>query len=60
MRALLFIWGLLGMRGKSTLFWIVVMILLVGHIAAYIVLFRRIQQLPSSNYAIFTLFISTE
>ena len=38
---------------KNIRFWAILAILLFGHVVAYIILFRHVQQLPASNYAVF-------
>jgi hypothetical protein len=38
---------------KNIRFWAILAILLFGHVVAYIILFRHLQQLPASNYAVF-------
>ena len=40
---------------KNIRFWAILAILLFGHVAAYIILFRHVHQLPASNYAVFDL-----
>jgi hypothetical protein len=40
---------------KNVRFWAILAILLFGHVAVYIILYRHVQQLPASNYAVFDL-----
>jgi uncharacterized membrane protein YhhN len=40
---------------RNVRFWAILTIFLLAHIVVYIILFRHVQELPTSNYAIFSL-----